>query len=205
MPASCLLQVCGLSYTYLDSVRGVYDVYLRVERGSFTVIAALPGSGRTTLLRALLGFLPCQQGVIRWKGQVVQDPRSFLAPPRCAYVLQEPACRPGVRLTERILTRLPGQDQGPVELLVLDDVADRSEARAQRALWDRVFAAGVFQRSTACLVASNRRPALRRADQIIVLRDGRVASRGTLDQLLETCEEMRRIWYREPGREGASR
>jgi ABC-type multidrug transport system fused ATPase/permease subunit len=204
MQASCLLQVCGLGYTYPGSDRGIYDIHLSVERGSFTVIAGRPGSGRTTLLRALLGLLPCQQGLIRWKSQLVRDPRLFLAPPRCVYVLQEPACHPTVPLSERILARIPGEGQGPVELLVLDDVADRSDARALRALWDRVFAAGVFQRSTACLVASNRRPALRRADQIIVLGDGRVASRGTLDQLLETCEEMRRIWCGEPGGEGAS-
>ena len=42
-----------------------------------------------------------------------------------------------------------------------------------------------------CLVVSNRPAAYRRADQILVLKDGELAGKGTLAELLRDCEEMR--------------
>lgn len=78
------------------------------------------------------------------------------------------------------------------ELLVFDDLSSALDVETEHLLWQRVDT--LRERGATCLVVSHRRPALRRADQIIVMREGTIAARGTLDILLETCEELQRIW-----------
>src|SRR5581483_8855686 len=84
------LEASHLTYHYPDTSRGIENVSLSLQRGSFTVITGRVGSGKTTLLRVLLGLLQKEAGDICWNGQTVTNPGSFFIPPRCAYTPQVP-------------------------------------------------------------------------------------------------------------------
>ncbi|HLO30117.1 MAG TPA: ABC transporter ATP-binding protein [Anaerolineales bacterium] len=79
------------------------------------------------------------------------------------------------------------------ELLVFDDLSSALDVETERQLWERIFA----EEGKTCLVVSHRRPLLRRADHIIVLKDGRVEAEGRLADLLERSAEMKELWKQE--------
>ena len=76
------------------------------------------------------------------------------------------------------------------ELLVIDDLSSALDVETEAILWQRLFE----RRDVTCIVASHRRAALRRADTIILLEEGKVDAVGSLETLLETSTTMQDLW-----------
>ncbi|HEX2184484.1 MAG TPA: ABC transporter ATP-binding protein, partial [Chloroflexota bacterium] len=102
----------------------------------------------------------------------------------------------GVRLSGGQLQRAAAARMlvAEAELLVVDDLSSALDVETEATLWQRLLA----RPGVTCLAVSHRRAALRRADRIVVLREGRVDDQGRLEELLGRCAELRRLWSGEP-------
>ncbi len=115
-----LLEVDRLSYRYpvetnseeQSGQAGIEAISFQIRRGEFVVVTGRVGSGKSTLVRSLIGLLPKTGGQIRWNGLPVEQPGSFFRPPRCAYLSQTPRLFSDT-LKENILQGIP-EDQADV-------------------------------------------------------------------------------------------
>ena len=74
-PAPALLVIDDLAVAYADGGRVLEHLALELAQGEIGCLVGSSGCGKTTLLRALAGFLPVARGTIEIDGVVVSGPQ----------------------------------------------------------------------------------------------------------------------------------
>ncbi len=136
-----LLEATGLGYSYPTTGRGIAGIDLRIERGTVTVVTGQVASGKTTLLRVVLGLLLKDAGDIRWNGEVVSDPASFFVPPRSAYTAQVPRLFSDT-LKENVLSGVT-EDEGALATALHTAVLEHDITQLEQGLETTIGARGV--------------------------------------------------------------
>lgn len=230
------LEVKELTYRY-NETSGIENINVRVNKGDFVVVTGRIGSGKTTLIKSILGMLPVDSGKIYLNNEEVKNDSEKLIPPIVAYTSQNPNLfsdtiknnillglkDEGKNLEKAIYSavldrdiknfkdgidtligskgvKLSGGQRQRVavarmfarrtDLYVFDDISSALDIETEIKLWDRMFE----RENITALVVSNRHVALKHADKILVMKDGKIEGQGKLEELLENCEEMRQIW-----------
>jgi phospholipid/cholesterol/gamma-HCH transport system ATP-binding protein len=91
MPDGPILEFCNVSLRY-DQVWALRDVSLTLKPGETRIIFGQAGSGKTSLLKAVIGLVPVDQGTIRLFNQEVTslgENKLFKLRSRAGFLFQE--------------------------------------------------------------------------------------------------------------------
>lgn len=83
-----VLEVEQLECMY-DERRGIKDISFRLEGGKLLAVTGPVGSGKSTVLNAMTGLVPCSIGKLTWNGQKLLEPFQLLKAPDVASCLQK--------------------------------------------------------------------------------------------------------------------
>ena len=149
-----LIEAKNLRFSYGENV--VLDnVSFTIEQGDYVGVIGPNGGGKTTLLKILIGLLPCQSGTLKIMGtpvedfkqkhqigyvpqRVAQDNASF---PATVYEVVESGCIPQKKLFARITQEDRQAVQRAMEIAKIVDLKDRLMSDLSGGQRQRVYVA----------------------------------------------------------------
>lgn len=79
------------------------------------------------------------------------------------------------------------------QVYIMDDSSSALDGETEKEFWNR-FEKNICNKNFSCIIASNKRHILQRADKIIFMNNGKVAGCGKAEELLESCSEFASIY-----------
>lgn len=108
-----LLELSGVASGY-GVLQVLWDIALNVEQGETVLLLGANSAGKTTILRTIVGLLPCWQGEIRFEGSALQALKPSARIRRGIAFMSELGVFPDLTIAENI--RLGGYFLGASEV-----------------------------------------------------------------------------------------
>ena len=189
-----------------------------------TAIVGSSGSGKSTIAKLMAGFWDVTSGSVRFGGQNIRQIPFEQLMGEISYVAQDnflfdKSIRENIRMGNPTATeqgyntlagdagdRLSGGERQritiaramlkPASIVILDEAtayADpENEALIQQAISKLVA-------GKTLIVVAHRLNTIRNADQILVVKNGNIAGRGTQEELLRECPIYQKMWQNYAG------
>ncbi|VEU23739.1 DEKNAAC104893 [Brettanomyces naardenensis] len=212
------------SHDINSSFPGLWNVNLSVKKGELVIITGSIGSGKSSLLNALAGFMPKKSGRVQVDGSLllcgypwiqnatIRSNITFGLPfdgDRYYQVIE--ACSlgsdlqqwPGGDMTEvgeRGVTLSGGQKArvnlaravyAEKDIILLDDVLSAVDAKVGKHIMDKCILGLLGERTR--IMATHQLSILPFADKVIFLNGDGSMSAGTMNELLESNEQFRKL------------
>ena len=147
MDSPYIIETTGLSYHYSKNVQTLFDINLKIERGSIYGFLGPNGSGKTTTLSLVLGLLNVKQGSIKIFGQQFRSNRTDILR-KIGSLIESPSLYGHLTATENleIYRELYGASKARVgEVLAIAGLSDTGKKLTRR------FSLGMKQRLSIAL------------------------------------------------------
>jgi len=76
------------------------------------------------------------------------------------------------------------------EVYLIDDMSSALDVKTESMIWQRFLE----EKKATCIAVSHRKATLKKADKVLVLKEGQVDAVGSLDQVLQSSKEMQDLW-----------
>ncbi len=84
-------EVRNLSYRYNNNENtSIKNINFKIKANTITVLTGKIGTGKSTVLKSVIGLLDQQEGDLLWNKKIIERPKDFFTPPRVAYTPQVP-------------------------------------------------------------------------------------------------------------------
>ena len=129
-----VLRTSGLSVTYANGAVGLDDVSLSIPQGTIAAVLGRNGAGKTSLLRAIAGFLRSEHVTVRGQVELAGRAVSAASPMKMhrlgvVFVPERDKVFPGLKVADHLRLVSPGKGDQP-DALSFDWIEQRLTSRA---------------------------------------------------------------------------